>query len=270
MRILEKPLAFIKKDFLIESSYKVAFLFNIFSVLVSLLTYFFIDKLFGQKMAGHLQEFGVNYFSYVLLSMAFFSYIGVGLGAFYNRIHAEQVQGTLEAVLLTPTKITTILFSMILWNVIFATFDLAVYIGLGVFLFKINFSNINILSTITILILSIVSFSSLGILSASFVMVFKRGNPVGWVINSLEGLIAGVYFPVGVLPGWLQVIAHFLPVTYAIRAVELAVYRGFSVAELSKEITFLIGFSLLLLPASLAVFKYAVKRAKKEGSLIKY
>jgi len=268
--MFEKPLAFIKKDLLIESSYKVAFLFNIFSVLVSILTYFFIDKLFGQKMTGHLQEFGVSYFSYVLLSMAFFSYIGVGLGAFYNRIQTEQVQGTLEAVLLTPTKITTILFSMILWNVIFATFNLAVYIGLGVFLFKINFSNINILSTVVILMLSIITFSSLGILSASFVMVFKRGNPVGWIINSLEGLIAGVYFPVTVLPGWLQVIARFFPVTYAIRAVELAVYRGFSVTRLYKEITLLIAFSVLLLPVSLAVFKYALTRAKKDASLIKY
>ena len=159
---------------------------------------------------------------------------------------------------------------MILWNIIFATLDLAIYIGLGILVFKINFTNINILATLTILILSIASFSGLGILSASFILVFKRGNPVGWMINSLEGLIAGVYFPVTVLPGWLQLIARFFPITYAIRAVELAVYRGFSVAELAKEITFLIVFAVLLLPVSLAVFKYAVRRAKKEGSLIKY
>ena len=117
MKMFEKPLAFIKKDLLIESSYKIAFLFNVFSVLVSLLSYFFIDKLFGQRIVGHLQEFRVNYFSYVLLSMAFFSYIGVGLGAFYNRIHAEQTQGTLEAVLLSPTKINTILFKSLVRSI---------------------------------------------------------------------------------------------------------------------------------------------------------
>jgi ABC-2 type transport system permease protein len=268
--MFEKPLAFLKKEFLIESSYKFAFIFNVFSVLASILIYFFIDKLFGQKMAAHLEEFGVNYFSYVLLGMAFFSYIGSGLGSFSGRIQSEQMQGTLEAILLTPTKASTILLSMGLWNLIFATLDLAIYITLGIFLFKINFTQINMLSALTTLILTIISFSALGILSASFTLVFKRGNPVAWAINNLEGLLGGVYFPITVMPGWLQLLAKFFPITYAIRAIELAVYKGYSLARLSKEIGFLFFFSLLLLPLSLATFKYALKKSRRQASLGQY
>lgn len=268
--MLRQALAFLKKDFLIESSYKLSFLFNIFAVLISILSYFFIDKLFGHRMVDYLEEFGVNYFSYVLLGMAFFSYIGVGLGSFSNRIHTEQMQGTLEAILLTPTKISTILFSMALWNLLFATVDMAIYITLGIFLFKIDFANINILSTFLILLLTITSFSSLGIISASFIMVFKRGNPLGWVISSLEGLIGGVYFPITVMPVWLQYVARLLPITYAIRAIQLAVYRGFTVTQLVKEIGFLLLFSCILLPLSFASFKYALKKARRQGSLLQY
>jgi ABC-2 type transport system permease protein len=159
---------------------------------------------------------------------------------------------------------------MSLWNLIFATLNLAIYIILGIFLFKINFANANILSALAILILTIASFSSLGILSASFIMVFKRGNPVSWVINSLEGLIGGVYFPVTILPAWLQFIAKLFPITYAIRAIELAVYKGYSLFQLRKEITFLLLFSFLLLPLSLTAFKYSLKKAKMNGSLIQY
>lgn len=262
--------AFLKKDFLVESSYKLPFLFNIFGVLVSILSYFYIDKLFGQKMVGHLAEFGVNYFSYVLLSMAFFSYIGVGLGSFSSRIQSEQIQGTLEAILLTPAKLTAILSSMALWNIIFATLNMAIYIALGIFLFKINFTHLNILSTLGVLILTVTSFSGLGILSASFIMVFKRGNPVGWVIGSLQGLLGGVYFPITVLPEWLQLLAKFFPITYAIRAIQLSVYKGYALEELGKEVGFLLLFSLLLLPASFAVFRNCLKRARQDGSLGKY
>ncbi len=268
--MLKKPLAFIKKDFLIESSYKFSFIFRIFSILVSILTYFFIDKLFGHRMVGHLEQFGVNYFSYVLLATAFFSYIGVGLGSFSSRIRFEQMQGTLEALFLTPTKISTILFSLGLWNLLFATVDMAIYIALGIFLFKISFANVNILSTLVILFLTIISFSSLGILSASFIMVFKQGNPVGWIINSLEGLIGGVYFPVTIMPGWLQFLARFFPITYAIRAVELAVYQGYAISQLTKEIGFLLLFSSLLLPLSFASFNVALKKARQHGSLVQY
>ena len=91
-----------------------------------------------------------------------------------------------------------------------------------------------------------------------------------WVISNVEGLISGVYFPITVLPGWLQFMAKFFPITYAIRAVELAVYRGYSLFQLRKEIAFLFLFSLLLLPLSLAVFKYALRRARMDGSLTQY
>jgi ABC-2 type transport system permease protein len=202
--------------------------------------------------------------------MAFFGYVGVGMGSFSERIRAEQVQGTLEAVLLTPTRISTILFSLTLWNLILATVDMLIYIGLAVFVFKINFANINLLSTFVIFVLTILSFSALGIISASFIMVFKRGNPFGWVVASLEGLIGGVYFPITILPAWLQFLAKFFPITYAIRAVQLAVYKGYALSQLWKEVAFLLLFSALLLPLSLISFKYSVRKARRDGTLAQY
>ncbi|MFC1496605.1 ABC transporter permease [Candidatus Margulisiibacteriota bacterium] len=267
---MNKLLAIIKKDFLTEISYRFAFVMNFVSILTTILTYYFIDKLFGHQVAPHLQEFGVNYFSYVLLSMAFFSYIGVGVGSFSYRIRNEQLQGTLEALLLSPTKIYVILLGMGLWNLIFATLDVIIYILFGIFLFKISFASINLLSTFLILILTIITFSSLGILSASFVLVFKKGNPVAWVINAVEGLIGGVYFPITVMPEPLQLLAKFFPITHAIRALELAVYKGYSVFQLSTEILLLVLFSVLLLPLGLFAFNFALDKARKDGSLVQY
>ncbi len=265
-----KPWAFIKKDFQNVASYKLALCLNFFSIFIGILSYFFIDKLFGQKIVPHLAEFGVNYFAYILLSMAFYGYIGVGMGSFTNQIRNEQLLGTLEATLLTPTKVSTILFSMALWNLILASLDVMVYILLGVFLFKLNFSNVNILSSLVILFLTIISFSGLGILAACFIMIFKRGNPIGGVITGIEGLISGVYFPVSILPGWLQTVAMFFPITYAIRAIELAVWQGYAVSQLYREILALVLFSLLLLPLSLVLFRYSLRKARQDGSLAQF
>jgi ABC-2 type transport system permease protein len=263
-------LAFLKKDFLLESSYRLAFVFNFFGIFVSILSYYFIDKLFGSRIVPHLEAFGVNYFSYVLLSSAFFGYVGVGLGSFAERIRMEQNQGTLEAVLLTPTKVSTILLSLALWNLILATVEMLVYILLAVFLFKIDFSHINILSTAVILLLTIASFSSLGIISASFIMVLKRGNPVAWLLGMIEGLIGGIYFPVTVLPLWLQFLAKFFPITYAIRAIQFAVYKGYTLTQLWQETGILLLFSIVLLPLSLVSFTFSLRRARKDGSLGQY
>lgn len=268
--MFKKIFAMVRKDFLVEASYRLAFLFNIFGILTTLLTYFFINKLFGDRMVAHLEEFGVNYFSYALLSMAFFGYVGAGLGSFSERIHSEQIQGTLEALLVTPTKISTILLSLAIWNLLLATVDMAIYVLLAVFVFGVSFAGMNLFSTFIIFILTIISFSALGIISASFVMVFKRGNPVGWIVNSIEGLICGVYFPLTVLPAWVQLAAKFFPITYAIRAIQLAVYRGYSIAQLSVEAGALLMFSIVLLPASFYIFTYAVKKARRDGTLTHY
>ncbi|MFH2137104.1 MAG: ABC transporter permease [Candidatus Omnitrophota bacterium] len=268
--MFRKLYALIKKDLLIETSYKLSFFLNIFSVFVLLLTYFFIDKLFSGRISKHLQEFGVNYFSYVLLSMAFFSYIGVGMGSFADQVRQEQTMGTLETLLLTPTRVGIILGSMACWNLIFATFNICIYFILGVFLFHIDFGNVNILSAIIILILTIICFSSLGILSACFIIVFKRGNPIAWVINNLEGLLGGVFFPIAVMPKFLQTIAQFLPITHAIRAIELAVYKNYTLSQLSSECAILLIFSIILSPLSFFAFGYALKKARQQGSLIQY
>lgn len=266
--MMNKILAFLKKDFLIESSYKLAFAFNIAGVVSSLAIYYFIDTLFGHRMAGHLEEFGAGYFSYVLVAMAFFSFIGSGVGSFAYRLRAEQTQGTLESLLLTPTKIPIILFSFAAWNTAVATIDMALYFLFGVLLFGAGIlSHINVFSTIVVLLLSVVSFSSLGILSASFVLIFKQGNPVSWLISQAEGLLGGVYFPVTILPAWLQFLAKFLPITYSIRALELAVHRGFSVTQLYREISALALFALLLMPLSVKAFSLSVKKARQDGSL---
>lgn len=268
--MFKKIAAFLKKDFLIELSYKLSFLYNILGVISSVLVYFFIDKLFGQTVTAHLKIFGVNYFSYVLLSMALFSYIGVGISSFSSKIRQEQLQGTLEALFLTPNKPAVILLGMALWNFIFATLDLSVYLLLGIFLFKINFAQANLISVSVILFFSIISFSSLGILSASFILVLKRGDPVYWLLNNAEGFLGGVYFPITVMPAFLQFLAKFLPITYAIRGIQLAVYRGYPLNKLGAEIGFLTIFSLVLTPLSYLVFSYALKKIRRQGSLAQY
>lgn len=268
--MLRKALAFLKKDLLIECSYNMVFFLNSVGLFSGILCYFFIDKLFGSRIVGHLEEFGVNYFSYVLLSMALFSYIGVGIGSFSERIRAEQVQGTLEAVMATPTNITTILFSLNLWGMVTATVNVVIYAIFAVFIFRIDFSSINILSTVIVFLLTVVSFSSLGIISACFIMALKRGNPFSWILASVEGLIGGVYFPVKVMPAWLQKISALFPITYSIRAIELAVYKGYGVNQLHNEILFLILFSVILLPVSLFAFKISIMKARRDGTLAQY
>lgn len=270
MKTLRVIAAFVRRDFLAERSYRLSFALGALATLGNLAVFYFIGKLFGGQLAPHLEPYGGAYFAYVFTAMAFFGYIGTGAGSYAGRLRQEQTQGTLEAALSTPLGTAPFLAALTAWNFLFATFELAVYALAGVFIFRLDFSAANWLSAGAIFALSALCFAALGIISSCFVVLFKRGNPLAWVLNNFEGLLGGVYFPVTVLPGWLLAVSNLLPVTYAVRAFQLAVRRGAGFAELKGDLAALVLFDLVLVPASVWLFSLSVDRARRTGTLGEY
>ena len=87
---------------------------------------------------------------------------------------------------------------------------------------------------------------------------------------STSELFGGVLFPIAVLPAWLQKISYILPITYSLNGMRHALLQGYSLHALAPDITALIVFSVVLVPLGLLAFKYAVKKAKRDGTLVQY
>jgi len=265
-----KIIAFVYRDFISDSTYKAAFILQLFGIFISVLTFFFLSRLLGDIGVQYLKPYGGNYFAFVLIGVAFFSYLNVSIKGLANVIREGQMLGTLEAILVTPTSIPTVIFSSSLYSFFWATFKVAVYLLLGALCFNVNLDQANLTATLMILFLTIISFSGLGIVSASFIMVLKRGDPIGWLFTSVSGLIGGLYYPTSVLPEWLQTAAQFLPVTHSLEGMRLALLKGYTVSQLAPTVLILCGFSAVILPTSILVFQQAVKKAKRDGSLTHY
>jgi len=268
--LLRKPLAFIYRDFINETSYKLAFFMELLGIFFSVLSFFFLSKLFGKAVIPHLKPYGGNYFSFVLIGIAFSSYLQVSLHTFARSIRSAQTTGTLEALLVTQTGIPTIIVSSSLYSFIRTSLRVVAYLLLGLFLFGVNMKGANIFAATLILALTIITFSSIGIISASFIMVTKRGEPLTWIFTTISWLIGGVIYPISILPDWLQKFSYLLPITYSLEGMRLALLRGFSTNALLPHILALALFAVVLLPLSIGLFGYGVKRAKIEGSLTHY
>ena len=101
-------------------------------------------------------------------------------------------------------------------------------------------------------------------------MAFKRGNPINWLFTSASLLLGGVYYPVSVLPDWLQQVSAFLPMTHALEGIRLAMLQGHNLQMLSTSVLGLGLFTIIVLPLSLVMFQFAVRQAKIHGSLTQY
>lgn len=265
-----KLLAFLKRDFYIQTSYKLSFLWQIVGIFTYATTFFFISKLFGKSAIPYLESYGGDYFSFVLIGIAFSGYMSTSLHSFSGALRNEQVNGTIESVLVSPTSLATILVGSSLWNFCITTLEVLVYLITGVFIFDLKLHNSNIPGAIIIVLLTIISFSSVGIMASSFVLIFKRGDPITWAITTFSELFGGVYFPTTLIPSYLQWITYLLPITYSLNALRHALLQGWSTSRLLFDIWILILFSAITLPLASLMFKIALNRVKKDGSLLQY
>jgi len=107
----------------------------------------------------------------------------------------------------------------------------------------------------------------LGMLSASFMMTVKRGDPVNFLINATATLFGGVYFPVEVLPDSLRIVSRALPITYSLDAMRKVLLVRAGVSDVTTELVVLTAFAVLLLPIGLLVFRHALRQARRDGTL---
>lgn len=269
MRRLRLLWAFLIRDFQTESSYRISFLLSLSGVLFTSVTYFFVSRLLDESVQPALAQYDGDYFAFVLIGVAFGSYFGLGLTGFARALREAQTTGTLEAMMMTPTSVSTIVVGSAVWSYAFTTLRVVVYLVLGVLL-GLRLEGANYLAALVTLVLSIVAFASIGIVAAGVIMVIKRGDPVTTLFSSVATLVGGVFYPIEVMPEWLQFLSRLLPLTYSLRAMRLALLNGASWTDLLPDLLVVAVFAAILFPLSLLVFRFAVERARADGSLAHY
>ncbi len=269
---MNKIWAFVRRDAIQAFSYKLGFSAQFLGIFLSIATFFFISKVVGTGAQQYLGKYRGDYFAFAVIGLAFNSFLSVGLSSLASIIRREQLQGTLEAMLVTKTRLSTIIFSSALWNFGFTSFRVIVYILASYFLFgmQMNISIESFFTGLLVLLITLVAFMGIGMISASFILIFKEGNPVDFVMSTGSGLLGGIYYPITVLPIWLRFFSKLLPITYGVEGFRKALLLGSSFTDVLPEIQVLLIFMIILVPVGLFSFSYAVKYAKREGTLVHY
>jgi len=266
-RNLAKLGAFIKRDFLSEVSYRLAFLMQIGGIFLSILAFYYLTKMIDPKTEGLN---GIPPFEWMLIGLAFQFYFSTALYSFSAKIRNEQMLGTLEAMLVSPTPTSIVIFSSAAWDFTYGGIRVALYLLFATLVFGVQLYVNSLFALALGVVLTLLSSAGLGILSASFVIYFKRGDPVNFLLSGMTTFLGSVFFPVEQLPEWIRPASQFLPITWSLRIVRGALLQGRTFAELQNDLLHLAGLTVILLPLGLITSRFAIRAAKREGSLIQY
>jgi ABC-2 type transport system permease protein len=264
-----KLLAFLRRDFREALTYKFPFVYSLVGIFFSTATFFLVAKLVAPG-APALGPFGGDYLSFAIVGVAFSSLVGIFQEGLPAVIRSAQTTGTLEALLVTQTSVPTILLGSSLYSLAFQSFRTVLHLVLAIAVFGMKLGQVNWPGVLAVFVLTAVCFLSLGILSASFILVYKMGNPLSWFFGSVSGLLGGMVFPVAILPAWIRWSSYLLPVTYSLNGMRRSLLASAGFSEILPDIAALAAFNAVLFPLSLLAFRAAVRKAKKDGTLTHY
>lgn len=210
-----------------------------------------------------------NFILYLLVGALVWNYISVVFGVLSETITWERWEGTIEYTFMAPISRLTHLLGTTLFGILYAIVHTAVIMTVVSFFFNVNLAQANFVSALVLLILGSFSFVGVGILAAVLPLLFpERGAQMTNVINALILLVSGVYFPISVLPGWMQTLSRISPAYYVLDGTRAALLRNASVGELAWAYLLpLLVIGIVAVPLGLWVFLSAERFAKRTGRL---
>jgi ABC-2 type transport system permease protein len=211
-----------------------------------------------------------DYVSFLAIGSTFYMWLNVTLWSVGFSLREEQMRGTLESNWLCPVW----RISIILGGAITRLAVALVFLAITVIEFWLAFG-IQIVQgspglLLLVLLLTIPSIYGIGIAFGSLVLRFKEANALVVIVRGTFLVFCGTTYPLSVLPEWMQTVAAWLPLTYAIHAIRALGLPGATLADVAGDLQRLAAFAVVLPLFGVLAFRMTERRSRRSGSLGHY
>src|SRR5438046_6093878 len=126
--------------------------------------------------------------------------------------------------------------------------------------------NANFATALVLIAVASVSFVGIGMMTAVLPLISpEKGTQFGYVAQGLMLVVSGVYYPVSVLPAFMQWLAKISPATYALRGVRSAILDGASVSDVWGDIWPMVIIDLISVPPGIRLLRRRELHAQQHG-----
>ncbi|MFZ5915425.1 MAG: ABC transporter permease [Chloroflexota bacterium] len=205
---------------------------------------------------------------YLLLGTLVWHYLAVVFDGISETIAWERWEGTIEYTFMAPISRFTHMVGSTLFSLLYGFLHTAVILAVVVLFFRLNLSQANLVGATLVLLAGSVSMVGLGIMASVMPLLFpERGAQMTHVIQALLLLVSGVYYPIEVLPDWMQKVSTISPVTYVLQGARAAVIDGAPLRDLRHFFWPLLIIGVVMVPLGVYIFGICERYAKRTGKL---
>lgn len=204
----------------------------------------------------------------LVIGAVFWNYLSVVFSFIAETVSWERWEGTLEYTFMAPVRRYAQMVGSTLYAIAYGLVHTVVVLAVLALFFELDLSRANFVSGAVFMLLGSFSFIGIGIMTAILPLMYvERGAQMTFVLQSVLLLISGVYYPVTVLPGWMQLLSHFSPATYVLDGVRHGLIDGTGVGSLLGDVWPLALMGIVFIPLGIWAFGRAERYAKRTGKL---
>jgi ABC-2 type transport system permease protein len=261
-------LAFVERNlYLVRRYWHLELAFLVFNV-ASAMSVLYIGEAQMQASGGGTQEGQLDLVLYLGIGTVVWAYLRAVFANVGEMVAWERWEGTIEYTMMAPITRLAHMLGVSLFSIIYGLARSALLLGVLALFFSVDLSNANLGGAALILLVGSVSFLGFGIMAAVLPLLFpERGEEMTFVISSILLLVSGVYYPISVLPDWMEPLATISPATYVLAGMRAALLEGTPTLALGPAILPILILGALTLPIGIAIFGWGERYAKRTGRL---
>lgn len=264
---IRKLPAFIRRDFLVAWSYRLSFFSDLVSLAGQAVLFSFIGQLVDATKLPTYAGTQVTYLEFAAVGIALGVFMQFALDRVAVAVRGEQLMGTLESLLMTPTAPATVQFGSVCFDLVYIPVRTGLFLLALALTFGMHMDAGGLLPAAALLFAFIPFVWGLGVASAAAILTFRRGSGIVGLGTVGLALVSGVYFPIELLPDWLSAVAQFNPVALTIDGMRQALLGGAGWSDVAAEIALLVPLSLGSLFLGIYLFRLALRRERRHGTL---
>jgi ABC-2 type transport system permease protein len=204
----------------------------------------------------------------LLIGAVVWAYLGIIFEFITETVAWERWEGTIEYTFMAPLSRGMHLGGTGVFSVLYGLVRAVLLFIVVALFFDLTLDGANFSAALVVLLVASVSFFGIGIMTAVLPLLSpEKGAQLGFIAQGLLLVVSGVYYPVSVLPDWMQWISTISPATYALEGIRAAILDGAPLTSLWGDIWPLILIGVASIPLGLWVFSLGETHAKRRGKL---
>ena len=223
------------------------------------------------QILGNVSQAQVNSLTlYLLIGTSVWSYLSVTFEGVTDVINIERWEGTIEHTFMAPISRFTHMIGSCWYAVVHGIVFTFIQLIIVASFFHLDLSHANYLTAIFILLLGSVSFVGFGIAASVLPLLYtEKGMQMSFIVRAILLLVSGVYYPISVLPAWMQPAARISPATYVLNGLRAGLLQNAPIwsPEIWSNTWPLLISGVLSIPIGLLIFRMAERYAKRTGRL---